>query len=217
TNPNSLTDPSSSTQVSSSFQLNLSHCNSPPIDIGVRLGNPPQGLDPVYDLLATKNVLRSLAGPTTRCRGMGSCTDKKCETMQPTEVPPDLNDETPTPAYTACSLQCTGVNCLCAIPFRACTFYRLKHMPLSEKIFEIFRCTAWQPIVMIEISVQVYNHHRKGVISLLPYTTKKYGDLTLSVVSIQTPFMNIQRFALSENETFALPDDIDFAVACSSQ
>ncbi|KAK6032146.1 zinc knuckle [Ostertagia ostertagi] len=162
----------------------------------------------------TKHAIRSV----TRCRGLGSCIDTTCETLNPDQIVPELNDSVPSPGYTACSIQCSGIDCICPFPIRACTFYSVRHVPVSQSSFEIFRCSGWQPLVTFEISLQAYKMRKQQKIALLPYSSKQLGNFNLLLNSVgSTQFSHSQKFALSQKDTFAIPDSFVFPIQCDSK
>ncbi|KAK6044771.1 hypothetical protein COOONC_17724 [Cooperia oncophora] len=154
----------------------------------------------------------------TRCRGMGSCYGDKCETVAPTEIIPELNSTIVHPGYTACSLQCSGVNCICAIPFRACSFYRVSHIPVSPLVYEIFECSAWVPRITLDIEIDLFSVRKKGQLSLAPYATKEFANFKFTVISLQTPEQGLhQKYVQASNETLAVPANFLFPIACATQ
>ncbi|KAK6027214.1 hypothetical protein OSTOST_06757 [Ostertagia ostertagi] len=153
-----------------------------------------------------------------RCRGLGSCHDDVCESLTPSDMIPELNSSALYPGYSGCSIQCSGVNCICPIPFRACTFYRVSHIPLSSQIYEVFRCAAWEPDLIFEIEVEVYNSRKRERLSLIPYVAKNFADFKFTVISTQMPqTLPHQKFAQSGNETLLIPDEFLFSVTCDTQ
>ncbi|KAK6032577.1 hypothetical protein OSTOST_01244 [Ostertagia ostertagi] len=154
----------------------------------------------------------------TRCRGMGSCTNDKCETMAPSDSIPEMTDSLSDPGYNACSIECSGINCICPFPFRHCTFYRVAHTPISTQTYEVFACSAWLPMISLDVSVQLYNSQNNSRMTLHPYSTRKFSDFAFTVISIQTPHIPLnEKFALSRSEAVKLPREFTFPVTCRSE
>ncbi|KAK6046071.1 hypothetical protein COOONC_16426, partial [Cooperia oncophora] len=157
----------------------------------------------------------------TRCLGMGSCRTDRCESMKSTEIIPELNDSAPYPGYSSCSTQCSGIRCMCIIPWiapwRACTFYRISHIPTTSQAYEVFECAAWKPTVTLNVTVEFYNIRESGTISLTPYYTKEFAQFNFTVISVQTPQIALhQKYAQGDNETLVIPNEHIFPVMCQN-
>ncbi|KAK6015876.1 hypothetical protein OSTOST_18649 [Ostertagia ostertagi] len=155
----------------------------------------------------------------TRCRGMGSCNHDTCESLHPSAIIPELNATAQYPGYTYCSTQCSGVDCICLIPWyiprRVCTFFRISHIPTSQRVYEIFGCAAWRPKITLKISIEMYNARENGTISLIPYQTKEFAHFNFTVISTHTPELGLhEKYAQTDNETLIVPIDHIFAVTC---
>ncbi|KAK6019689.1 hypothetical protein OSTOST_14671 [Ostertagia ostertagi] len=154
----------------------------------------------------------------TRCRGMGSCYEDKCESLSPSEIVPELNSTAVYPGYSACSIQCSGINCVCPIPIRACTFYRVSHVPISSQVYEVFECAAWIPTINLNVDINFYKVKKHGQLSLRPYSTKEFGKFRFTVISTQIPQTELhQKFAQTSNETLLIPSHFVSAVICKTR
>ncbi|KAK6062258.1 hypothetical protein COOONC_00077 [Cooperia oncophora] len=150
----------------------------------------------------------------TRWPGMGSCRSDRCESMKSTEIIPELNDSAPYPGYCSCSTQCSGIRCMCIIPWiapwRACTSYRISHIPTTSQAYEVFECAAWKPTVTLNVT-------RKWLHFIAPYYTKEFAQFNSTVISVQTSQIALhQKYAQGDNETLVIPNEHIFPVMCQN-
>ncbi|KAK6029223.1 hypothetical protein OSTOST_04667 [Ostertagia ostertagi] len=179
-------------KVQSSLCIELRHSN---VSVGsIKLQRQPLQLEcsklSWFWTRSTQQQVRYV----TRCRGMGSCTGNTCESLEPKRVIPELNSSAMYPGYSACSVQCSGINCICAIPIRPCTFFRVIHVPISPNVYEIFECSAWDPIIKIDATIRIYNEQRTERLTLLPYTTASFGNFNFTVISLQKMQLHRHQF-----------------------
>ncbi|KAK6062262.1 hypothetical protein COOONC_00061 [Cooperia oncophora] len=203
-------------KVTTSLCVQLRHAN---ISVGyIKVQRRPLRLECLKNTLFWTRDTKYYVRHMTRCRGMGSCTDTRCETLAPNDSIPELRQFGVDPGYTACSIQCSGVNCVCVLPFRACTFYRVAHTPISSQPYEIFTCQAWKPTVHLDVSVRLYNTQYDENLALQPYLTREFAHFAFTVISIQKPHISFhQKFARSDSETIELSEDFSFPVTCHSE
>ncbi|KHJ88957.1 hypothetical protein OESDEN_11238 [Oesophagostomum dentatum] len=153
-----------------------------------------------------------------RCPQMGSCIGDKCATLKPNEIVPELERSADYPGYSTCENTCSGLTCGCLLPFPACTFFRIAHVPKTKAIYEVIRCVDWKPKIPIDLEVTLYNKERKHSIMLTPYITEKFGEFSMNVISVQKPHFPIldRRFATTQTETLVIPENYRLPVECEN-
>ncbi|KAK6750546.1 hypothetical protein RB195_002489 [Necator americanus] len=157
---------------------------------------------------------------TTRCSQMGSCTQSKCSRIRLDEVIPEFKRSSPYPGYSICGSTCGGIACGCFLPFPACTFLRIAHVPKkTQTVFEVVSCMEWQPVIQIDVDFMLYNKGKLKSFSLQPYVTQKYDELSLTVISLQKPHSPLmdKRFAVTPMKAMMLPDHYQLPVECESE
>ncbi|KAK6736395.1 hypothetical protein RB195_019213 [Necator americanus] len=136
------------------------------------------------------------------------------------EVIPEFKRSSPYPGYSICGSTCGGIACGCFLPFPACTFLRIAHVPKkTQTVFEVVSCMEWQPVIQIDVDFMLYNKGKLKSFSLQPYVTQKYDELSLTVISLQKPHSPLmdKRFAVTPMEAMMLPDHYQLPVECESE
>ncbi|EYC10154.1 hypothetical protein Y032_0057g2793 [Ancylostoma ceylanicum] len=155
----------------------------------------------------------------TRCSEAGSCTNNRCNTLKHNETVEELSHVANYPGYSACENTCGGLVCGCFLPMPACTFIRVAHLPRSQTVFEVANCLDWKPTIHYEVDFTLNNVEWKRELPLIPYVTQEFGNLSLTVVSLQKPHSILmdRRYAIADNEALAIPDNFELPVECISK
>ncbi|KAK6742032.1 hypothetical protein RB195_009727 [Necator americanus] len=154
-----------------------------------------------------------------RCAQAGSCVDNKCHTMPSNETVHELRKYKRYPGYSGCISICGGIPCGCLLPLPACQFYRVVNRPTSRSIYEVIRCADWTASIELEIEVILMGKNTKKSLSMRPYVTEIVERVDITVISLQKPTITAinQRYAISENAAFILPDRFVVPVECSDE
>ncbi|EPB66084.1 hypothetical protein ANCCEY_14825 [Ancylostoma ceylanicum] len=176
-------------------------------------------------LLCSK-ILESFTRDTTvrvhhveRCAQAGSCVGNKCHTMPSTETVHELRRYKKYPGYSGCIPICGGIPCGCFLPLPACQFYRIVNRPISRVVYEVVRCSEWIPTIELEMEVTWAGEKTVRTMITKPYMTETVEGYNITVISVQKPMiaaMN-QRFAISNDEAFALPERFVVPVECADE
>ncbi|KAK6760738.1 hypothetical protein RB195_021983 [Necator americanus] len=151
---------------------------------------------------------------------MGSGTQSKCSRIKLDEIISEFERSSLHSGYSICGNTCGGIACGCFLPFPACTFLRIAHVPKkTQTVFEVVSCMEWQPVIQIDVDLMLYNKGKLKSFSLQPYVTQKYDELSSTVIFLQKPHSPLmdKRFAVTPMEAIMLPDQYQLPVECESK
>ncbi|KAK6762172.1 hypothetical protein RB195_023039 [Necator americanus] len=84
--------------------------------------------------------------------------------------------------------------------------------------YEVIRCAEWTASIELEIEVILMGKNTKKFLSMRPYMTEVVERVNTTVISLQKPTITeINRYAISENAAFTLPDRFVVPVECSDE
>lgn len=95
------------------------------------------------------------------------------------------------PGFNQCMNSCGCATCHCLSCSPSCIFYRLAARPLSDSIYEVFRCTEWTTEVSTTILFRTKLEERSTSLKLSPGITRRWNDISMTVLSTSAPFAPI--------------------------
>ncbi|KAK6059720.1 hypothetical protein COOONC_02627 [Cooperia oncophora] len=114
-----------------------------------------------------------------RCSHSGSCVASKCESIKTTSLIPELSQGNQYPGITRCVESCGGPGCGCFYLSSGCLFYRIFHVPVDEKVYELFKCSIWKEEVLLDVTVISHKHktitNRTTAVKPTTEKTSRYG------------------------------------------
>ncbi|PIC44764.1 hypothetical protein B9Z55_005020 [Caenorhabditis nigoni] len=126
-----------------------------------------------------------------RCPRMGSCKDEKCSKVFKDTLLPELEQVNNFTGNTGCSESCGGAGCDCFYLSSGCLFYRIYAVPKSEESHEIYKCTEYEPIAHLAVTVTRLNgwkNRAKTVIMGLKIgQTSEIWNNTITLDNVWTP------------------------------
>ncbi|KAK6033699.1 hypothetical protein OSTOST_00122 [Ostertagia ostertagi] len=156
----------------------------------------------------------------TRCAQMGSCRNDVCSKIRYDSEIAEFANASKFPGYSGCERSCGGLICGgCLLPFPACSFYRIAHIPVNKMVYEVVNCMEWRPLIRLRVHISL-SHYREEQATLImrPYVSQKRQDVSFNVISYAKPTCPLltSRFAIAHEEALLIPEQMKMATTCSS-
>ncbi|CAI4220974.1 unnamed protein product [Auanema sp. JU1783] len=174
----------------------------------------------VKEHLHYSRITEPIVETYNRCPYAGSCQGDNCEELTKHAYLEEFNHTYQYHGEAACTKACVGLFCGCGIFFKSgCSFYRLYHKPVTEEIFEIFRCAEFYNEVIFKINIIIKKQLTTQYIKMKPYQKVRTPFLNATVVSITNQYSPItsNRFARTENRTIMLDNHDEFMMKCQTK
>lgn len=101
------------------------------------------------------------------------------------------------PGYSACSIQCNGVDCLCAIPLRACKFYRIFNIQ-SRRRFTKFSSAVLDTNHGARCTCAIIQRKITGPFVFNTILDNKFENFEFTLISEQLQAVEIGRISRSK-------------------
>ncbi|KAK6037334.1 hypothetical protein COOONC_25161, partial [Cooperia oncophora] len=125
------------------------------------------------EVVFTRNTIQRVVD-SKRCAHTGSCTGNKCASINMSSLLPELTQGNQYPGITKCIESCGGPGCGCFYLSSGCLYYRIFHMPIDAKVYEIFGCAQWKEEVELEVTTITRSAVRKRTFVDTSYCTYKH-------------------------------------------
>ncbi|VDK44993.1 unnamed protein product [Cylicostephanus goldi] len=123
-----------------------------------------------------------------RCPHAGSCTGAKCGKVNRTSKIAELHRANDFPGITGCVESCGGPGCDCFYPSSGCLFYRIYLLPNDEKVYELFKCNRWKPVVDLQLNINKADEPQQDLsFHLIPNQPKGLPPFIITLSSISIP------------------------------